>query len=199
MASWSWRTDTASSPCSWPRSRSAWPSAGHEFHRKLHDFAEELERLLMMVLLVGFGAGLVAGGILSGLTWQAGVYTLLAILVVRPLCGWISLLGSKQPPGEAAVISFFGIRGLGTIYYLAYGLGPRQFRAGGHHLGRRRAYDPGFDLPARVHRHPGAAVPRSAERARYGKRAARIQAALRGTTAATAARLRCQSAIDWSG
>jgi NhaP-type Na+/H+ or K+/H+ antiporter len=103
---------------------------GHEFHRKLHDFAEELERLLMMVLLVGFGAGLVAGGILSGLTWQAGIYTLLAILVVRPLCGWISLLGSRQPPGETAVISFFGIRGLGTIYYLAYGLGHANFEQG---------------------------------------------------------------------
>jgi NhaP-type Na+/H+ or K+/H+ antiporter len=99
----------------------------HEYHHKLHDYAEELERLLMMVLLVGFGAALVGGGLLQALTWQSVVFALLALLVVRPLVGWTSLLGSGRPADERAVISVFGIRGLGTIYYLAYALSHAKF------------------------------------------------------------------------
>ncbi|MHC2002975.1 cation:proton antiporter [Methylobacterium sp. CM6241] len=95
---------------------------GHDYHHKMHDYAEELERLLMMVLLVGFGAALAGGGLLKALTWQGVAFALLALFVVRPVCGWLSLLGSDRPAVERAVISFFGIRGLGTIYYMAYGM-----------------------------------------------------------------------------
>ena len=99
----------------------------HEYHTKMHDYAEEMERLLMMVLLVGFGAALVGGGLLQALTWPSIAFALLALFVVRPLAGWISLRGSGGPASERAVISFFGIRGLGTIYYLAYALNHAAF------------------------------------------------------------------------
>ena len=49
------------------------------------------------------------------------------MFLVRPLSGWISLLGRDQRRDEKAVISFFGIRGLGSTYYLAYGLGHAKF------------------------------------------------------------------------
>lgn len=100
----------------------------HDYHHKMHDYAEELERLLMMVLLVGFGATLTSGGLLGTLTWQCLLFAALALFVVRPVCGWLSLLGSGRPASERAVISFFGIRGLGTIYYLAYGLSHTAFQ-----------------------------------------------------------------------
>lgn len=102
-------------------------SPGHDYHRKMHDYAEELERLLMMVLLVGFGAVLVGGGLLQALTWPAGLFALIALLVVRPLSGWIGMLGSDRAVEERAVVSFFGIRGLGTLYYLSYALGRAPF------------------------------------------------------------------------
>lgn len=102
---------------------------GSKYHQKLHDFAEELERLLMMALLVAFGGAMAAGGLFRALTWQAVAFALLAIFLVRPLSGWIGLLGSGRPPAERAVISFFGIRGLGSVYYLAYALGRAPFEA----------------------------------------------------------------------
>ncbi|GJD51271.1 K(+)/H(+) antiporter NhaP2 [Methylobacterium crusticola] len=102
-------------------------SRGHDYHRKMHDYAEELERLLMMVLLVGFGAVLVGGGLLAAVTWPAAAFALLALLVVRPLSGWISLLGSARHRDERAVVSFFGIRGLGTVYYLSFATGHAAF------------------------------------------------------------------------
>jgi sodium/hydrogen antiporter len=99
---------------------------GHEYHRKLLEFAEELERLLMMVLLVGFGAA-IGSGLLAALTPASVVYAALALFVVRPACAWVALAGSGIPAAERAVIAFFGIRGVGTFYYLAYALGRERF------------------------------------------------------------------------
>jgi NhaP-type Na+/H+ or K+/H+ antiporter len=39
----------------------------------------------------------------------------------------IGLIGSSCPTGDRAVVSFFGIRGLGSFYYLAYALGHGEF------------------------------------------------------------------------
>ncbi len=94
----------------------------HDYHQTLHDFSEQLERLLMMVALVVFGGLIWSGFFFDALTWSTAGYALLAIFVVRPVVGWISLWGTACPSTERAVISFFGIRGLGTIYYLAYAL-----------------------------------------------------------------------------
>ncbi len=99
----------------------------HDYHQKLHDFAEELERLLMMVLLVMLGGAMSGGGLFRALTWEAAAFALIALFVVRPLSGWIGLLGSGHPVEERAVISFFGIRGLGTIYYAAYAQSKAEF------------------------------------------------------------------------
>jgi NhaP-type Na+/H+ or K+/H+ antiporter len=83
----------------------------------------------MMVLLVLLGGTITGSGLLNALTWPAVAFAGLAIFVVRPLSGWIGLLGVARPGSERAVISFFGIRGLGSVYYLAYALGKEPFEA----------------------------------------------------------------------
>ncbi|URW75730.1 cation:proton antiporter [Sphingomonas donggukensis] len=100
---------------------------GHDFNQKLHDFADEFERLLMMVLLVGFGAMLTAAGLLGAIGWRDVVFAVVALLLVRPVVGWLALIGSGRPAGERAVVAIFGIRGLGSIYYLAYALNHAGF------------------------------------------------------------------------
>lgn len=99
----------------------------HKYHQTLHDFSEQLERLLMMTLLVLFGGAIASGGLLDALSWNSLAYALLAIFIVRPLAGWFSLAGTACPPTERVVISFFGIRGLGSIYYLSYALQKEAF------------------------------------------------------------------------
>ncbi|SCG68637.1 cation:proton antiporter [Micromonospora halophytica] len=91
----------------------------HEFHSVLHDFAEQVERLLTVMLLLLFG-GAVIGGLLAPLTWQAAVVGLALVFVIRPLVGWLSLRGAPGRPAEHWVIAMFGIRGVGSFYYLAY-------------------------------------------------------------------------------
>ncbi|MFW8607857.1 cation:proton antiporter [Rhizobium beringeri] len=99
----------------------------HDFHEQLHDFAEQIERLLMMVLLVCLGSIAASGQLLGGIHWRVAVVALLAIVFVRPVIGWLSLIGSGHPPGESLIIAVFGIRGLGSIYYLAYATGHAEF------------------------------------------------------------------------
>ena len=98
----------------------------HDFHETLHDFAEQTEQLLMIALVVLLG-GAVAGGILAPLTWQAALAGLVLLFVVRPVVGWYSLAGTSTPSGERAAIAFFGIRGIGSLYYLAYALNAATF------------------------------------------------------------------------
>ena len=98
----------------------------HESHEALHDFIDSTERLLMAVLLVLFG-GAIAGGLLAPLTVEAMTVGLVLVLVVRPLAGAIGLLGFGLDWYERGTISFFGIRGVGSFYYLAYGLNQATF------------------------------------------------------------------------
>ncbi len=98
----------------------------HEYHEVLHEFSDGIERLLSVVLLILVG-GAVAGGALDPLTPALAAVGLATILVVRPLFGWIGLLGSGLPVGDRAAIAFFGIRGMGSLYYAAYALRAGDF------------------------------------------------------------------------
>ena len=101
----------------------------HEFHEQLHAFTEQIERLLMMVLLVCFGAAIADGSIFGALSWQTVAVGLIILLVVRPVAGIIGLAGTGRRRGERWVIAFFGIRGLGSFYYVAYALGHAAFQS----------------------------------------------------------------------
>ncbi|MER5307701.1 cation:proton antiporter [Streptomyces sp. NPDC002773] len=94
----------------------------HGYHRVLHEFTEQIERLLTVCLLFLLGGFLAAGG-LRALTWQGALVAVALVLVVRPAAGWLGLIGSAAGPREKGVIAFFGIRGIGSLFYLAYALG----------------------------------------------------------------------------
>ncbi|ASY72626.1 cation transporter [Sinorhizobium fredii USDA 205] len=98
----------------------------HEFHRELHDFSEQIERLLMMVLLVCFGAAVSIGQFIAEFDWRVVAFALFVLAIARPATGWVSL-PSTLPKGERAAIAVFGIRGLGSIYYLAFATGIAGF------------------------------------------------------------------------
>jgi sodium/hydrogen antiporter len=99
----------------------------HSYHEELHDFTEQIERLLMMVILVCFGAAIAEGTIFQALTWPVFFFALATVLFIRPFAGLVGLVGSPHRPDERIVIAFFGIRGLGSFYYLAYALGQVEF------------------------------------------------------------------------
>lgn len=102
---------------------------GHEYHEVLHASAESIERLASAALLVLLG-GAVVDGALAPLTLAGAAVALAVVLVVRPLAGWVSLAGTGLPNGERWAIAFFGIRGIGSVYYLAHALNGSGFTQG---------------------------------------------------------------------
>ena len=103
----------------------------HGYHGVLHGFVQQIERLLTVVVLVLLG-GAVARGLLGPLTAADIVVAGALVLVIRPVSAWVSLFGAagrigdapprNLMPRERAAVAFFGVRGVGSIYYLAFGL-----------------------------------------------------------------------------
>ena len=98
----------------------------HDYHLELHHFIEQIERLLTVLVLLLLGMAL-GDGLLSGIGWREVLLAALVLLVVRPVAAALSLRGSCGSQQERSAIAFFGVRGIGSIYYVAYALGSASF------------------------------------------------------------------------
>ena len=79
-------------------------------------FNEQIERI------GEFAAVVLVGMLLWALEWrqvQWG-FVLLLLLLIRPLAVAIGLAGSRTSATQRALIGWFGIRGIGSLYYLMY-------------------------------------------------------------------------------
>jgi sodium/hydrogen antiporter len=90
----------------------------HRFHRSLHDFSETIEHALTAGLLVALGSALPL--LFADLTWTQVLVAGLFLLVIRPICGWLALAGVDLGWRDRATIAVYGVRGIGSIYYLCY-------------------------------------------------------------------------------
>lgn len=101
-------------------------SMGNRFHRKLHEFTDQMERMVLGVLLLLFGGSLVTG-LLDALTWKMALFGLAFVLLIRPLAGLAGLVRTGLPIKEKLAISFFGIRGIGSLFYLSFAFSQTGF------------------------------------------------------------------------
>jgi len=92
--------------------------AEHDFHGKMHAFSEALEHAVTAILLVALGGALPA--LLPFLGWAEAGIGLALLFIVRPVAGFVSLAGTRLAPSERAIVAFYGVRGIGSVYYLAY-------------------------------------------------------------------------------
>ena len=96
------------------------------YHRVLHSYIEQLERLLTVLILLLLG-GAIARGLLSALQPRDIVLVVVLLLVIRPGLGWLGMLGGGTGPRERAVIAFFGVRGIGSLFYVSWALEHAEF------------------------------------------------------------------------
>lgn len=101
----------------------------HEYHTTLHSFTDQVERALLAVILVLFGGSL-ATGIMNPLTWEMALLGLGFVFILRPVSALVALYGSQVPISQQLAISFFGIRGIGSFFYLSFGLKHAEFSQG---------------------------------------------------------------------
>ncbi len=81
-------------------------------------FNEQLERIGVIAIVV------VVGAMLSTdlLSWQVLSWVPLLFLVIRPAAAAVGLVGSGVGRRDGALIGWFGIRGVGSVYYLMFAL-----------------------------------------------------------------------------
>jgi sodium/hydrogen antiporter len=79
-------------------------------------FNEQLERIGEVAVVVLVGGILSASHVPAAIFWFAP----LLFLVIRPISVWLGMLGSRSSGAQRRLIAWFGIRGIGSVYYLAY-------------------------------------------------------------------------------
>ena len=81
-------------------------------------FNEQLERIAEVAVV------LVTGAMLAFIRFpiEAAWFAALLFVLVRPLSVWVGLLGSDIAKDQRLLVSWFGIRGIGSIYYLMYAI-----------------------------------------------------------------------------
>ncbi len=94
------------------------------------EFIERLERLLEVGTILLLGSILLWQPMVN-YGYQSLIIIIFLFLIIRPVGAWISTIG-KRPlgshrrsfhPGTRWLFGWFGIRGVGSLYYLAYALG----------------------------------------------------------------------------
>lgn len=86
------------------------------------EFTETIEKLLEIGTILLLGSLLRVEPILQFLP-QSLLIAGSLIFLIRPVGAWISTLGASYRPAQRLLFGWFGIRGIGSIYYLSYALG----------------------------------------------------------------------------
>ena len=84
----------------------------------LEGFNTPLERVAEVAVVMLVGALLSH----TDFSLDAAMLVILLLVVVRPLSVWVGLLGERVSRDQRILISWFGIRGIGSVYYLLFAI-----------------------------------------------------------------------------
>lgn len=110
---------------------------GHAYHVHMHESIERLERLLTLAVLLLLGVAL-TNDLLGDLTVPGMVVGALLVFVVRPATAYVALVARRRSAAtshvrplltrdEQLATAFFGVRGVGSLYYVSYAAGEAAF------------------------------------------------------------------------
>jgi NhaP-type Na+/H+ or K+/H+ antiporter len=92
--------------------------AGAYMMQAVRGFNDQIERIAELIIILAVGAML---PFVTVDRWTVG-FLLLLFFVLRPLSVWLGLLGASVSGDQRLLIAWFGIRGIGSIYYLMFAL-----------------------------------------------------------------------------
>jgi NhaP-type Na+/H+ or K+/H+ antiporter len=93
-------------------------TSGLDYSRQLDHTAGQFERVAMGLVLALLGVSLVRG-LLAHIEWGDVAFGAVALLVVRPIAVGIGFIGSRDDRWTRAALSYFGLRGIASLYYAA--------------------------------------------------------------------------------
>ena len=93
-------------------------TASADLMQEVQGFNEQLERIAEVAIVLAIGGMLAYTYLHASAVW----FVLVLLLVVRPVSVWVGLLGAPVSRDQRVLISWFGIRGIGSIYYLMFAI-----------------------------------------------------------------------------
>lgn len=87
-------------------------------HQSSLEFNEHLERLAEILLVLMIGGSM----FWDSWSWRAVGFAAFLFFVARPISVHLGLLGSKAPMRLRNLAGWFGVRGIGSLYYLMYAI-----------------------------------------------------------------------------
>lgn len=84
----------------------------------LIDFNQQLERIVEVAVVVLLGSMIST----QSFTFEVMWFCVLLFVVIRPIAVALGLIGSRTPATQLRLLAWFGIRGLGSFYYLMYAI-----------------------------------------------------------------------------
>ena len=94
----------------------------HDYNERVHAGAETVEKFGELAVVLLLASTLTVSGL--GEPGLAGwLLVPLLLLVVRPLSVLVALVGTRLPLRERAFVAWFGVRGVGSLYYAAVVVG----------------------------------------------------------------------------
>jgi sodium/hydrogen antiporter len=95
---------------------------GHEYNARVHTGAEMVEKFAELALVLLVASSLTLDGL--GTPGVEGWLLVPALLLlIRPAAVALALVGSGLPRADRAFVGWFGVRGIGSVYYVAVALG----------------------------------------------------------------------------
>lgn len=95
---------------------------GHEYNENVHAGAETIEKFGELALVLLLGSTLTVAG-LQEPGWSGWLLVPVLLLVIRPVAVLLGLAGSDLPRSERFFVGWFGVRGIGSLYYVAVAIG----------------------------------------------------------------------------
>lgn len=92
--------------------------AGAYLMQAVRGFNEQLERIAELIIVLAVGAMLAY----IHVDLETVLFLVLLFFVLRPISVWLGLLGAQVSGDQRLLIAWFGIRGIGSIYYLMFAL-----------------------------------------------------------------------------
>jgi NhaP-type Na+/H+ or K+/H+ antiporter len=90
----------------------------HELNRSVHAGAETVEKLSELAIILLLGSIVTLEG-LSEPGWSGWLLVLVLLFVIRPFSVLVAFVGSATSLRERLFLGWFGVRGVGSLYYAA--------------------------------------------------------------------------------
>jgi NhaP-type Na+/H+ or K+/H+ antiporter len=95
------------------------PGSAHHLTREVLSFNLQMERIGEVVVVIMLGALLTR----RMFSTEVMLLALAVFVVIRPAAVALSLLGRRLAPTQRVLIGWFGVRGAGSLFYVAYAIG----------------------------------------------------------------------------